>query len=672
MEALEIQKQLLIAKLREIGHREAVMKFFSLLKELIESLGLTANDPRLALVVRQDKSISVNINFYTSIHLRYRNNEATLWLLVKNNALEKLGKIVGIEIKRSESNSGYTNLVFMPSNWQLIENTLIQQEWESCFHELTQTAESSIKREQHNQALYKAAIDDGFREELLNQSNISGQTNYWIFHTNPTYFDTISEIEEHGSLDFKVQNTFLKKIKVGDKVLLFISGSDSGIYAVCRVVGVPRMAAISLESMKYVRQTDKFEKEMWRVPLIVEYSLLEAPLFRKEIMENEELAQLRVFQNPQGITNAEISLEQFDSLMKLAKIPFQMKENEPFYQITEKIQRPDIPLNLVLYGPPGTGKTYEAQQLCSLHPHHFVTFHQSFSYEEFVEGIRPETRGGQVNYHVKKGIFYEACVAALQKAGYQDMKNCFDDLPENRAVKFQNAAPHLLVIDELNRANVSKVFGELVTLLEVSKRLGQPDELWLTLPYSQERLGVPANLYVLATMNSADRSIALLDTALRRRFQFWEFAPDPLKLAGKMVENTDLGQLLRVLNDRIERLYDRDHTLGHAYLLAVSTFDELCEVFRNQLIPLLQEYFYDDWQKIQLVLGDNERWNKPAAAKLIKVKMKYDGQQERALFGEELESYESVITYQLNPLLTQRSYEELDRDTFRWIYEKHP
>ena len=530
----EIQKQQLIAKLREIGHREAVMKFFSLLKELIDNVDLPESSPKIAFTVSAvNPKVSVYVNKHLVIQLSGKRN-VRFKLLFKRKSLEKnslkaLSNIVFVEDTKSNYVLGQIN--YQTGKQLLGREGVVLAEWIDCLLELKEMEGRCPERDYHNPVIYRVAEDQAFRGEILNEA----------FPKNVKY-------------DANYAETGLAEEPLADFVV---------------------------------------------------------------------------------------------------------------------VQRPDIPLSLVLYGPPGTGKTYEVQQFCRQYPHHFVTFHQSFGYEEFVEGIRPETTAnGQINYRVKKGVFYAACAAAWQKAGYSDVESCLHDSPENRALKFQNAAPHLLVIDELNRANVSKVFGELITLLEPSKRLGQSDELWLTLPYSQERFGVPANLYVLATMNSADRSIALLDTALRRRFQFWEFAPDPSKLANKMVENTDLVQLLRTLNDRIERLYDRDHTLGHAYLLSVSTFDDLCEVFRNQLIPLLQEYFYDDWRKIQLVLGDNERWNKPVEAKLVQVKMEYQASRERELFGEDLESYESVVTYQLNSLLAERNYDDLPRDTFRWIYEK--
>jgi 5-methylcytosine-specific restriction enzyme B len=332
-------------------------------------------------------------------------------------------------------------------------------------------------------------------------------------------------------------------------------------------------------------------------------------------------------------------------------------------------QQPTQPRNLILYGPPGTGKTYAARHTFSQATHtDFVTFHASFSYEEFVEGIRPELIGGQMNYVVKKGIFQDSCLRALEKAGYFTMADCLNDTPQNRAERFAAAPPHYLLIDEINRANVSAVLGDLITLLETSKRLGQADELWLTLPYSRQRFGIPSNLYIVGTMNTADRSIALLDLALRRRFSFREILPDTTLLG--IVEGIDLAALLRSMNERIECLIDRDHTIGHAYLLDIENFEGLCQAFRDTILPLLQEYFYNDWQKIQLVLADNTKAGKQPDQRLVWVKKQYTPAQTRNLFGQDLDDIEDKITYEINPNLLAGNWESVPREAFTGVYQR--
>ncbi|SCM65956.1 AAA family ATPase [Donghicola eburneus] len=258
-------------------------------------------------------------------------------------------------------------------------------------------------------------------------------------------------------------------------------------------------------------------------------------------------------------------------------------------------------LNLILYGPPGTGKTFRLRN--DYLPRYrgeagdrfeFVTFHQSYAYEDFVEGIRPVTENGAVTYEVRPGVLKRLCDRAKRA-------------PDKRFCLF---------IDEINRGNVAKVFGELITLLEVDKRIridasgtreASCKGLEVTLPYSGERFGVPANVDVICTMNTADRSIALLDSALRRRFRFEELTPKPELLESIDDEegNTiDLRQLLQALNARLSCLLHRDQTLGHSYFYDVKSFEELRRVFSREILPFLQEAFYDDWRQIRYVLAD--------------------------------------------------------------------
>lgn len=288
-------------------------------------------------------------------------------------------------------------------------------------------------------------------------------------------------------------------------------------------------------------------------------------------------------------------------------------------------------LNRILYGPPGTGKTYNTvkhavalvenkenvdnepyadvkarfDEYCEHGRIKFTTFHQSFSYEDFVEGIRPVI----VDKYGKESSSAHAETNVIYRVYDGVFKTFCDRAAKNPFVNY------VAVIDEINRGNISKIFGELITLIEDTKR-----GTAVTLPFSQREFIVPENVFILGTMNTADRSIAMLDTALRRRFDFTEMMPVPelLKNCGEI----DLCEMLTAINQRIEYYYDREHTIGHAYFMnkngSIRDIGTLRKIFNNRIIPLLQEYFFDDYEKIRLVLNDENTFIETIQPKYIR------------------------------------------------------
>jgi 5-methylcytosine-specific restriction protein B len=443
---------------------------------------------------------------------------------------------------------------------------------------------------------------DFYQEEF--EAQWKNQTKNWLLSWNPSKWnwDTLATDRATTINGEKADNRWRcssSKPREGDRVFLVRTGNPpKGVVAVGKVTRAPYEAEHWQQARADAGETTRFVDVAFD-------SVRDATT--DQVVPLEELQSREPGQewNPQS-SGIEIKSKAARTLERLWKAlpPIVSGATKPgdgagTGDASSKKLAP--PQNLILYGPPGTGKTYRLKN--DYLPRYedetgdrfeFVTFHQSYAYEDFVEGIRPITENGTVTYEVRPGVLKRLCDRARLA-------------PDKRFALF---------IDEINRGNVAKVFGELITLVEVDKRirtdasgnrLANCKGLEVTLPYSGERFGVPANVDVIGTMNTADRSIALLDSALRRRFRFEELTAKPELLdsiddgEGNAI---DLRQLLQSMNARLSRLLHRDQTLGHSYFYHVKSFDELRRVFAREILPFLQEAFYDDWRQIRYVLAD--------------------------------------------------------------------
>ncbi|HAA1523435.1 TPA_asm: endonuclease [Campylobacter jejuni] len=573
------------------------------------------------------------------------------------------------------------------------------------------------------------------------------------FHYQDVKNIKIVNIFSKNVLDLISLNEFKEKLKIYQIHKKLLENKNLSLVKMIENIAIPLWNKYGMNSQNYIDKmknlfSEYLNKKKLDKNTINKYIQVIENISKEFLKEN--LYSCDLFSFDQNINklnkNEEFKLKNSNSSALNYYRAFLIDYYEQDIFITERVQSEEsnmkiIPLNQIFYGSPGTGKTYhtidKALEILGKNLESrddkkakfdeyvkkgqivFITFHQSYGYEEFVEGIKPridsEENSKEIEYEIKDGIFKELCEKALDnyensilnadelnkkielkekvenflnwlletnepigktKGGnffvieidnktiliysegierfdgifnlnlsiFMELLKCKDEFNnatemfkkvfnrdyadrthtyyfnlvkkfkayekqltakiENNKNNDNSLKPYIIIIDEINRGNVSKIFGELITLIEPSKRIGEKEELKVTLPYSKKEFGVPKNVYIIGTMNTADRSITSLDTALRRRFEFVEMMPDVSKLSMDC-EGINLQELLKAINTRIEYLLDREKTIGHAFFVSVENLESLKKVFKNKIIPLLQEYFYNDYALINAVLNDN-------------------------------------------------------------------
>lgn len=690
--------------LKKIGS-DAVF-FFEILDNLIEKFNL------------QENSEQYYFNYRKVGRLLFGVGQRYTWITEKNlfgfMSLDKTDFHKSDYLKKGIAEAFWNELKDFESNKNLIKSKL-----EAAFPFQLEKTEKSSFLEENKRDLQRMVFDKNFRNEVLERLGIIGR-NYWLFQGNPNFYDFETALKEN-KIDNWTVSRYKDEIKEGDKIIIWLIGKNAGCYAIAEVTDNPKIKNESQDD--HLWKTEN--KNSLKAGIKITHNLFNNPILKNEIESIPELINLKG--GTQG-TNFSSSKEEYEAILKI---------------IENKNMNINQPLNQILFGPPGTGKTFNTinKAVSIINPEFdlsqdrrlikaeyerlekegriaFATFHQSMSYEDFIEGIKPEideSDDGKKNvyYEVKDGLLKMQVKKALRKNiskeeileeysfddAWNDLLNEANDnfeknellflplqtrgmgmkiieisergnlrlQPANsqtagiytvsysRAKKLQGAypdlsivknidkqfreiiggmnssaywsvvnyinakiegnskkqqiekilppQPYVLIIDEINRGNVSQIFGELITLIEEDKRLGNKESLEIILPYSKEKFGVPPNLYIIGTMNTADRSVEALDTALRRRFSFEEMPPRyDLEELSYDIFGFKASEILETINKRIEKLVDKDHSIGHAYFIGKDE-NTIQDSFYRNIIPLLQEYFFGDFGKIGLVLG---------------------------------------------------------------------
>lgn len=608
-----------------------------------------------------------------SAYLTLRNPEK--YTFYKHTFYKNYCKLIGI--KQAKENEKYTHYLTLID--ELIENYILPDK------ELIELVKSYIPQ-YHDGTNHKLLAQDIFYQMLDRQA----RTSYWVFQGNPKQYNFEDAIKQDALKTWTV-TAHKDKIKEGDKVIIWLSGKDVGCYALAEVKSKTYERSANLDDEFWLEEN----KNSTVADIEITHNLVDNPLMKDVISSEKELTNLNVGIQGSNFTATET---EYNAILKIINQPNSFED-----------MKINHPLNTILYGPPGTGKTYntvlraaeiiedrkiedydEAIKIFNDNRHkqlEFITFHQNYSYEDFIQGIRPDTDDNEVlTFEKRDGIFKKIADRALKnliesetptipKMSFEDAFNQFilplteGEVEEievkmtrvsyyitavtDKSIDFRKAsggtahtlsistlnrmydaesvleirgltsyyAPllkellkigkdsssrkevvekknYVIIIDEINRANISRVFGELITLIEVDKRSHGQIPLETKLP-SGDKFMVPSNLYIIGTMNTADKSIALLDIALRRRFEFEAMYP-LYNIKDKTINDADI---LKKLNDRIIETKGHDFQIGHSFFMGSNgdTYD-LNKTMNNKVIPLLLEYYMNDEKEVKGIL----------------------------------------------------------------------